>query len=366
MKLTFPLLLLAILTITSTSAQNDAPLRVGVAGLNHDHVNWILGRKNMGDIEIVGIAEPNRELAERLMKRHKLSMDLVYSSLEEMIAKTQPEAVTAFNSIFGHLEVVRTCAPKGIHVMVEKPLAISVKHAKEMEALAKKHNIHLLTNYETTWYPTHHRAYGMIHAEKAIGDLRKIVVHDGHEGPKEIGVTDEFFEWLTDPAYNGAGALTDFGCYGANLITWLMKGQRPTSVMALTQQIKPDIYPKVDDEATILLEFPKTQGIIQASWNWPFGRKDMHIYGKTGYIYCDNSTDMRIKLPIGDKQQTALKLEPLQPPHQDPFALLASVVKGKVKLEPYDLSSLENNMIVVEILEAAMKSAKKGKAVKLD
>ncbi|MEZ4993097.1 MAG: Gfo/Idh/MocA family oxidoreductase [Saprospiraceae bacterium] len=365
MKFTFHLLIYAMLFFSSIQAQKEAPLRVGVAGLTHDHVNWILGRADQGDIEIVGIAEANRELAERLMKRHNLSMDLIHPSLEEMIAKTQPEAVCAFNSIFEHLEIVQTCAPKGIHVMVEKPLAISVKHAKEMEALAKKHRIHLLTNYETTWYPTHHRAYGMIHDEKAIGDLRKIVVHDGHEGPKEIGVTNEFFSWLTDPEYNGAGALTDFGCYGANLITWLMKGQRPERVIALTQQIKPDIYPKVDDEATILLEFPQTQGIIQASWNWPFGRKDMHIYGKTGYIYCDNATDMRIRLPVGDKKQSAVKLEPLQPPHQDPFALLAAVVKGKVQLEPFDLSSLENNMIVVEILEAAKKSAKKGKAVSL-
>lgn len=357
---------LAVLLPQLSSAQQEAPLRIGIAGLTHDHVNWILGRADDGDIEIVGIAESNRELAARLLKRYQLSMDLVYPSLEEMISQTRPEAVTAFNSIFEHLEVVQICAPKGIHVMVEKPLAISVKHAKEMAALAKKHNIHLLTNYETTWYPTHHRAFDMIHDEKAIGALRKIVVHDGHEGPKEIGVSDEFFNWLTDPKYNGAGALTDFGCYGANLITWLMQGQRPKSVLAVTQQIKPDIYPKVDDEATIILEFPQTQGIIQASWNWPFGRKDMHIYGKTGYIYCDNATEMRVRLPGDKNDQTAQKLTARPDPHQDPFALLAAVVKGKVQLPPYDLSSLENNMVVVEILEAAMQSARKGKAIRLD
>lgn len=365
MKLPILLLsLFAILSVPDLSAQSDAPLRVGVVGLTHSHVHWILGRPDRGDIEIVGIVESNRELAQRFADQHGYSMDIVFNTMEALIAQTQPEAVTAFGSIYEHLEVVETCAPLGIHVMVEKPLAVSLDHAKKMKALAEKHNIHLLTNYETTWYATHHKAYDMIHEEEQIGDLRKIVVHDGHEGPMEIGVNKEFLEWLTDPKDNGAGALTDFGCYGANLITWLMKGQRPSRVIALTQQIKPDIYPKVDDEATILVEYPKTQGIIQASWNWPFSRKDMHIYGKTGYIYCDNRSDMRTRF-AGRQTETATQLKEREAPYDDPFALLAAVVKGEITLPPYALSSLENNMIVVEILEAAKKSAKRGKAVKL-
>lgn len=365
MKTVLYLLLgLSLFTMPELSAQNGAPLRVGVVGLTHSHVHWILGRPDRGDIEIVGIVEPNRDLAQRFAKQHNYSMDLVYDTMEEMFAATEPEAVTAFGSIYEHLEVVEACAPRGIHVMVEKPLAVSLAHAKKMKALAEKHQIHLLTNYETTWYATHHQAYDLIHGKQKIGDLRKIVVHDGHEGPMEIGVNQEFLDWLTDPLSNGAGALTDFGCYGANLVTWLMQGQRPIQVMALTQQIKPDIYPKVDDEATILVEYPKTLGIIQASWNWPFGRKDMHIYGKTGYIYCDNRSKMRTRY-AGEQAETTLELPERQAPFDDPFALLAAVVKGEHSLPPYALSSLENNMIVVEILDAAKKSAKKGRAVRL-
>ena len=117
-------------------------------------------------------------------------------------------------------------------------------------------------------------AYDLVHGH-ALGDVRKVVVHDGHSGPKEIGVGPEFLSWLTDPKLNGGGALFDFGCYGADLMTWLMDGQRPETVTAVTQQIKPEIYPRVDDEATIILTYPKAQAILQASWNWPFDRKDM-------------------------------------------------------------------------------------------
>ena len=106
----------------------------------------------------------------------------------------------------------------------------------------------------------------------------------------------EFLAWLTDPEKNGAGALFDFGCYGANLMTWLMDDARPTSVTAVTQRIKPEIYPRVDDEATIILEYPGAQAIIQASWNWPFDRKDMEVYGRTGQVLTVAQNGLRVRL----------------------------------------------------------------------
>jgi len=340
-----------------------APLRIGIAGLTHSHVHWILRRPDRGDIQIVGIAESNKTLAKRFLEQHGLPMSLLFDTVEEMIEKTEPEAVTAFGSIYEHLAVVKACAPKGIHVMVEKPLAVSLDHAKQMQALAKHYNIHLLTNYETTWYATNHKAHDFVEQNK-LGKLRKVVVHDGHEGPKEIGVNTEFLEWLTDPKQNGGGAVIDFGCYGANLITWLANGQRPTAVMALTQQFKPDIYPNVDDEATIVLEYPGMQGIIQASWNWPFSRKDMEVYGATGYVISDNRSTLRIRLK-GEKTEQTEILKERETPYDDPFALLAAVVQKKIILPSYDLSSLENNMVVMEILDAAIQSARTGKKVML-
>lgn len=352
--------------ILSTSLAQEKPLRIGVAGLTHTHVHWILGREDIGDIEIVGIAEPNRDLAQRYADQYGYSMDLVYDSLEEMISATEPEAVTAFGTIYDHLEVVETCAPKGIHVMVEKPLAVSLQHAKQMKALAQKYNIHLLTNYETTWYPTNHEAKKLLEAGK-VGDLRKVIVRDGHRGPAKLGINSEFLDWLLDPKANGGGAIMDFGCYGANLMTWLKNGDRPNTVTAVTQQLQAENNPKVDDDATIILTYDDAQAIIEASWNWPMGRKDMELYGLTGAIYADNRNDLRIRIAEGydgfsEEKQT---LEEREAPFNDPFSLLAAVVKNKVTLQPHDLSTLENNMVVMEILDAARKSAKTGKTVTL-
>jgi predicted dehydrogenase len=347
-------------------AQNNVevnkPVQVGIVGLVHDHVGWILGREKTGDIEITGIAEPNRDLAESYSKKYGYNMNIVYSTMEEMIEKSKPEAVFAYNSVYDHLKTMEYCAPRGIHVMVEKPLAVNTDHSKKMLDLAEKFNIYLITNYETTWYGSNKAAWEIINDKNEIGPFRKIVFHTGHQGPKEIGCSPEFLEWLTDPELNGGGALMDFGCYGANLCTWLMKGEHPLTITAVTQQIKPEIYPKVEDEATIILTYNKAQVIIQASWNWPYGRKDMEVYGKDGYLFCLDKENILL-MKKNQTRKESIKAAPMPEGSLDPFMYFANLIRGNIKMGEYDLSSPANNEIVVKILEAAKYSAQKGQTV---
>lgn len=365
-KLTLVLAALALSFSEASLAQNAKPVAVGVVGLTHTHVHWIFESEKKGDIRIVGIVEPNTALAQRYANQHGFSMSQVYATMEAMMEATQPEAVCAFGTIYQHLEVVEKAAPLGIHIMVEKPLAVSLAHAKEMQRLARQHNIHLLTNYETTWYPTSHKAYELLKAD-SIGSVRKVVVRDGHRGPRNIGINQEFLDWLTDPVQNGGGAITDFGCYGVNLMTWLMQGRKPKAVTAVTQQLQAVNNPKVDDEATIILDYGDANAIVQASWNWPIGRKDMEIYGTRGAIYADNKNTLRMRIAAGydgyNEKVTTLPARPV--PWNDPFSFFAAVIRKEVTVEPYDLSSLENNLVVMEILDAAIQSAKKKRTVTL-
>jgi predicted dehydrogenase len=353
----------AVLVAGGAAAGEGEPLRLGIAGLSHSHVHGILGRSGP-DVRIVGIAERNRELAERYAKRYGLEEALLYGSLEEMLAKAKPEAVAAFGPTDEHRAVVLACAPRGIHVMVEKPLAFEAREALAMQALAEKHHVHLLTNLETSWYPSVHAALLLVR-EDAIGEIRKVVVHDGHRGPKEIGVEPEFLAWLTDPARNGGGALTDFGCYGANLMTFLMGGEAPLAVTAVTQQIKPAVYPRVDDEATIVLTYPRAQAILQASWNWPVGRKDMEVYGERGYVLAPDRGTLRLRRDEPSAEEV-LRFEARPAPLGDPFAYLAAVVRGEVTVAPADPSALANNVTVARILDAARESARAGRTVRLE
>jgi scyllo-inositol 2-dehydrogenase (NADP+) len=356
-----------IFTITTfclaRAAQPD-PIRIGVASLTHGHAGDVFERFAGGDLEIVGIYEKNQGLVKYYAEQYNLNKNLFFTDLDEMLDKASPEVVTAYGSIYEHLSVVEKCAPRGIHVMVEKPLAFDLDHALAMQKLAKKHNIHIFTNYATTWFPSVHAAYDLVHNQQQIGEVRKVVVHDGHKGPKEIGCGAPFLEWLTDPVQNGGGAIVDFGCYGVNLMTWLMKGARPLTVTAVTQQIKPEIYPHVDDEATIILAYEKAQCIIQASWNWPFDRKDMDIYGKTGTVFAPTGRTLLVRQKAREPVKTQT-LEPRAYPYDNPFSFLTAVLRGQIEIEETDLSSLEVNVTVAKILDAARESARTGKTVAL-
>lgn len=352
---------LALASINTIPHSNHAILTIAVVGLTHDHVHWILGREAGADVQMVAIVEPNRALAQRYANRYGYSMDIVYPSLEAMYKHVQPEAVTAFNPIFDHLEVVEFCAPRGIHVMVEKPMAVSLEHANRMLALAEVHGIHLLTNYETTWYDSHWESYDMIHKDYSIGDIRRVIFYTGHRGPREIGCSEEFLEWLTDPVLNGAGALTDFGCYGANLSTWLMQGKTPHSISCIAKTYKPSTYPKVDDDATIILNYDDVEVIIQASWNWPYSRKEMSVYGTIGAIHCKNKTDMLTHTDNAGEKSHRASTSIMG--SKDPFTYLYEVIKKGVQEPPFNLSSVENNAIVVKILEGAKMASASGKTI---
>lgn len=340
-------------------------IRVGIDGMTHQHVMQvfsIMGKQD--EVDIVGFAEPNRELAMRLFRQFNVPDSLWFPSLEALIQKTHPEAVCAFNSIFEHLSTVRICAPRGIHVVVEKPLAVNMEHLSEMKSLVDRYHIQLLTNYETTWYASHARAWQMLKEDKTLGTLRKVVIMDGHQGPIEIGCYKEFTDWLKDPVLNGGGALIDFGCYGADIMTWLMEGREPETVTAISQQYKPDMYPKVDDETTILLTYPGCQAIIQASWNWPVGRKDTEIYGTGGVLIANRENKMKFTHADPHQKEEWLSLSPLPHERSNIFSYLHAVLNSK--LDPgKDLSSFAVNQVVVKILSAARESARTGKTIRI-
>jgi predicted dehydrogenase len=339
------------------------PLRLAIAGLTHGHVEGFLrGIGRRGDVELVGVFDPDPALHRGYAERHRLAASLFSADLGEMLDRAKPEAVAAFTNTYDHAAVVEACARRGIHVMVEKPLAVSLEQARAIRAAAERGGVHVIVNYETTWYRSHGALWKLVKEERFAGEIRKLVALDGHSGPKEIGVQPEFLAWLNDPVKNGAGALFDFGCYGANLMTWLMDGQRPLAVTALVQRFKPQVYPKVDDEATILVEYPRAQGIIEASWNWPFSRKDLEVYGEKGYAHAQGGNRLRVRRPGQREEETVVPGE-LPADEQGSVSYLTAIVRGRRK--PSGLSSLENNLVVTEILEAARESAAQGRRVEL-
>ena len=346
---------------SGAAAQDVEPLRLAVIGLEHGHVEGALwNAANRDDIELVGVWSDMPELWERLAEKYTLDPLLHYDDLGQMLDETAPEAASVMTSTARHLDAVAACAQRGVHVLVEKPLDFDLDRARAMADIAASENILLLTNFETSWYRS-------VRTAKQIADergtpIRRAVFRHGHKGPQEIGCGPEFLAWLTDPEQNGGGAITDFGCYGAVIMTWLMDGERPTSVHAVTQQLKPDLYPNVDDDATIVLTYPEATAVIQASWAWTHDNKDMDLHAEGYSLHAGRWDDLKLR----EADSGAAAVEELidNAGLENEWTYLRRVVRGECAVDP--LSSVELNLIAAEILDAARKSARTGRVVVLE
>lgn len=353
----------SLIAASCSAAFAQAPVRAAIVGLEHGHVVGFLQQfPRQHDVELVGIVDANPELRAKYEQQFHLDHSLFFSSLDQLLASKHPQALLVYTSVGEHRRVIEAAAAHNLDVMVEKPLTISIDDALAIRKLAREHHIHVMVNYETTWYSSNRAVYDLSEQGK-LGALRKIVVHDGHNGPKEIGVQDEFLKWLTDPALNGAGALYDFGCYGADLSTWLMHGEAPISVTAVAQTDKPNVYPRADDDATIILRYPHAQTVLMPSWNWPFGRKDMEVYGAKAYAIAVDPTQVRARFAENSPAETTTAT-PLSSPDDTSLHYLAAVERGQ--LQPHgDLTALDTNVIVMQILDAARESVRTGRTVTL-
>lgn len=326
------------------------PLRIGIIGMDHGHVEGVLwnAREHPEQMVIVGVSEPDRVVFDRLAAKYGLDAGLWFADTGAMLDAKKPEAVSVMGPISGHRAAVEACGPRGVHVLVEKPLAYSRKDAAAIEKVAREHDILVLTNFETSWYASVREAKRMVESGERA-PVRKMVFRHGHKGPKEIGCSAEFVEWLTDPAQNGGGAVVDFGCYGAVLATWMMDGARPLSVVASAATLKPDVYPRVDDDATIVLTYPTATAVVQASWAWTHDNKEMDVFTERGSIHAAKWDELMVR----EENSAAKKVQPARKPAEleNEWAYLKAVVRGECEVDP--LSSLEYNVIVAEILDEA-------------
>src|ERR1700730_12659929 len=188
--------LLAWLACTAPAAAEVKPLRLAIAGLVHGHVDGFLHAiKARDDVQLAGVFDPDPALQQKYAQRYGLARSLFFTELAAMLDQTKPEAVASFTSTYDHPAVVEACAALHIHVMMEKPLAVSMAHARAIKAAADRAGIYVIVNYETTWYASHAAIWNLIKDQNAAGDIHKMVAQDGHQGPKEIGVGPEFLSW---------------------------------------------------------------------------------------------------------------------------------------------------------------------------
>jgi predicted dehydrogenase len=346
------------------TASMPGKTRIAVVGLDHDHV-WSLLQDIASEplAELVAVAEADPALVSRAQKQVPATVKF-YSDYVAMLDQAKPEAVIVATANDRHLEILRQCAKRHIHYSTEKPMATNAADAREMERLAREAKIKLMVNYWNVWVAPSHDLFHRVRAGE-VGPIQKIIVQYGHQGPKEIGISQQFANWLYDPVKNGGGAIMDFGCYGAELSLWL-KG-RPVRVYATTRKLKVEQNNKVDDDATIVLDYPDATAIIEASWDWPYTKEQVEVFGTRGSLLARHdsllhrSSDARGPNVAPDGE--SVTLEPLPKETSNPISYFVDCIRNNKPIE--DPLAARLNVQVMEILDAARESARTGKPQEL-
>lgn len=347
-----------------TEKPSGSKTRLAIIGLDHDHV-WGLLEDLAAEpnAELVAVADPRPALLNQAKPKVPASVKF-YPDYVQMLDEAKPEAVIVTTENDRHLEILRECAKRHIHYSTEKPIATNAADAREMERLANQAGIKVMVNYWNAWVaPTH----DLFHRVKAgqVGPVQKIIAQYGHAGPKEIGVSEYFANWLYDPAKNGGGAIMDFGCYGAEWALWL-KG-RPARVSAIAEKLKVEQHNKVDDDATIVLDYPDGTVIIEASWNWPYSMGQVQVFGPKGSML---ATSKELFFRAADDNGTKMGLEgermALDPPAREtsnPISYFVDCIRHDKPIA--DPLSTRLNVQVMEILDAARESIRTGQQQEL-
>ena len=330
--------------------------KIAVIGMVHSHVWGHLDKMIKGQpAKLVGIAETIPDLVAEGKKRG-VPEQLFYSDYKKMLDETKPDIVWAFVENNRHLEIAQACAPRGIHILFEKPLASSYKEAATIRDLAAQHNIRVLTNYQMAWWPSQYAAKAQADSG-ALGKVWRLHGIVGHGGPGySEGLNKYFFDWLTDPVKNGAGALVDFGCYNALWGLWYLG--MPDTVYAATNRLQPERFPKVEDNAVIVLHYPNGVGIFEASWDLPRGYQDLEVFGRDGSVYM---TDKKVEVRKKNGPAEKVELTALAPDAGEPIAAMIAAIKGGKPVE--GLTAIDINVNVARIMDAAKESVRTGRAV---
>lgn len=333
------------------------PFRVGVAGLIHDHI-WSMLRwwKQLDGAELMAAADPNPLLLERC--RAEYGIQALYSSAEAMFAAEQLDIVTVATDNAGTAPIVEAAAARGIHVMSEKPMAATLEQATRMTEACRKARVQLMINWPTAWNPAVQTLDRLIR-DGAIGAVHKVKYLAAHQGPKEFGCSPYFYGWLYDPERNGAGALMDYCCYGANMAAhWL---GRPESVTGIAGTlVKPD-FP-VEDNAVLLLKYPHAFGIAEASWTQQAtdGSANPSVYGATGTLSVMGN---RVRLGRDGREPEWIEPDRPSPGRRNGAEYLVSCLRAGMPVEGF--CSPETSLLTQEILQRGLESTQQGRAITL-
>ncbi len=334
--------------------------RIGVAGLTHDHVWGNLENLAESDkAELAAVADPNRPLLDRVTQQHKCA---AYTDIGEMIDREPLDAVYVFCDNAQGADVAVEAARRGLHVMVEKPMAATREGADRMIAAAEAAGVRLMINWPVVWRAQVQAALDIV-TRPEFGPIWQLTHRAGHGGP-EAECSPYFREWILDASRNGAGVLVDLCSYGVNMAQALIG--RPEQVTAVANRRYQPPLP-VEDNAIIVMNYPKALATAEGAWGQvgqPITGYLATIWGARGSVTLGPGRGGRL-WTTSLEQPVSVEITPPAPTSHMANGTAHFVWALETGSEFYPLCRPAVCRDTQEVLDAAIRSAREGVTITL-
>lgn len=230
------------------------------------------------EAEIVAVYARNADKAKTFADRHHIAQH--FSSVDELLSSTVIDVVDICLPNFMHRDITLKAAAAGKHIIIEKPLAVTLEEADEMIAACEAAGVKLMYAEELCFAPKYERARKLVE-EGAVGEVYMLKQSEKHSGPHS--------DWFYDVSQSGGGVLMDMGCHGIAWFRWMLKNSKAVSVTASMKTVLHKGRTRGEDNSIVIIEFENgVTGVVENSWAKQGGMDDRsEIHGLDGVAYAD-------------------------------------------------------------------------------
>lgn len=228
--------------------------------------------------EVVGVFARDKGKAKAFAEKHHLPK--WYDNLEQAIDTSGCEVVDVCLPNYLHAKATLLAASAGKHIIIEKPLAVTLEEADAMIAACKNAGVKLMYAEELCFAPKYERLRSMV-GEGAVGNIYMLKQAEKHSGPHS--------DWFYDVRYAGGGVLMDMGCHAFGWFFWMLNNTKVKSVYASMATVLHQGRTQGEDNSVVIVEFDNgVTAIAENSWAKHGGMDDhCEVYGQEGVMYAD-------------------------------------------------------------------------------
>ncbi len=220
----------------------------------------------------------NGEKAKAMAEKHHIPK--WYDNIDKLLEESGCEVVDICLPNYLHAEATLKAAAAGKHIIIEKPLAVTLEEADAMIAACKKAGVKLMYAEELCFAPKYERVRHLV-KEGAVGKIYMLKQGEKHSGPHT--------DWFYDIKYSGGGVLMDMGCHAFGWFFWMLNNAKAKSVSASMATVLHKGRTQGEDNSVVIVEFENgVTAVAENSWAKHGGMDDRsEVYGTEGVVYAD-------------------------------------------------------------------------------